>query len=64
MGLAQAIATLQVYASNRRLFNQMAAVAAAGFLPVPNPEVIPGLLSPGTPAPLAGPRAGPSDPPQ
>jgi hypothetical protein len=48
MGLAQAIATLQVYASNRRLFNQMAAVAAAGFLPVPNPEVIPGLLSPGT----------------
>jgi hypothetical protein len=45
MGLAQAIATLQVYASNRRLFNQMAAVAAAGFLPVPNPEVIPGLLS-------------------
>ena len=48
MGLAQAIATLQVYASNRRLFNQMAAVAAAGFLPVPNPEVIPGLLSLGT----------------
>jgi len=48
MGLAQAIATLQVYASNRRLFNQMAAVAAAGFLPVPSPEVIPGLLSPGT----------------
>ena len=48
MGLAQAIATLQVYMSNRRLFNQMAAVAAAGFLPVPSPDVIPGLLGPGT----------------
>lgn len=48
MGLAQVIATLQVHASNHRLFNQMAAVAAAGFLPVPNPEVIPGLLSLGT----------------
>jgi hypothetical protein len=48
LGLAQVIATLQVYASNHRLFNQMAAVAAAGFLPVPTPEVIPGLLSPGT----------------
>jgi hypothetical protein len=48
MGLAQIIATLHVYASNHRLFNQMAAVAAAGFLPVPNPEVIPGLLSLGT----------------
>ena len=48
LGLAQAIATLQVYASNHRLFNQMAAVAAAGFLPVPTPEVIPGLLSLGT----------------
>jgi hypothetical protein len=48
MGLAQVIATLQVYASNRRLFHQMAAVAAAGFLPVPSPEVIPGLLSLGT----------------
>jgi hypothetical protein len=48
MGLAQIIATLHVYASNRRLFNQMAAVAAAGFLPVPNPAVIPGLLSPET----------------
>ena len=44
MGLAQAIATLQVYASNHRLFNQMAAVAAAGFLPVPNPGIIPRLL--------------------
>ncbi|MDO8941923.1 MAG: HEAT repeat domain-containing protein [Desulfobacterales bacterium] len=48
MGLAQAIATLQVYASNHRLFNQMATVAAAGFMPVPNPEVLPGLLSLGT----------------
>jgi hypothetical protein len=37
-----------VYASNHRLFDQMAAVAAAGFLPVPNPEVMPGLLSLGT----------------
>ena len=44
MGLAQAIATLQVYASNHRLFNQMAAVAAAGFLPVPNQGIIPRLL--------------------
>lgn len=44
MGLAQIIASLHVYASNRRLFNQMAAVAAAGFLPVPNHLVMPGLL--------------------
>jgi len=44
MGLAQVIATLQVHASNLRLFQQMAAVAAAGFLPVPNPQVMPGLL--------------------
>lgn len=44
MGLAQVIATFHVYAFNRRLFNQMAAVAAAGFLPVPNPVVMPGLL--------------------
>jgi hypothetical protein len=50
MGLAQTIATLQVYASNRRLFNQMAAVAAAGFLPVPSPEVVPALLGLGTAA--------------
>jgi hypothetical protein len=48
MGLAQIIATLQVYASNRRLFDQMTAVAAAGFLPVPSPDVAPGLLSPAT----------------
>jgi hypothetical protein len=48
MGLAQIIATLQVYASNHRLFNRMAAVAAAGFLPVPSPDVIPSLLSLGT----------------
>ncbi|MGE5256492.1 MAG: HEAT repeat domain-containing protein, partial [Hyphomicrobiales bacterium] len=39
------IATLHVYWSNRRLFHQMAAVAAAGFLPVPNPESLPALLS-------------------
>jgi hypothetical protein len=44
MGLAQVIATLQVYASNRRLFSQMAAVAAAGFMPVPNQVVMPALL--------------------
>ena len=44
MGLAHAIATLQVYASNHRLFNQMAAVAAAGFLPVPTPGIIPRLI--------------------
>ena len=48
MGLAQIIATLHVYASNRRLFDQMIAVAAAGFLPVPSPDVAPGLLSPAT----------------
>ena len=45
MGFAQVIATLHVYVSNRRLFSQMSAVAAAGFLPVPNQLVMPGLLS-------------------
>ena len=44
MGIAQFIATAQVYFSNRRLFAQMTAVAAAGFLPVPNPQVLPRLL--------------------
>lgn len=50
MGLAQAIATLQVHASNVRLFDQMTAVAAAGFLPVPSPEIVPALVSLGTAA--------------
>jgi len=50
MGLAQTIAALQVYASNHRLFSQMAAVAAAGFLPVPSPQVVPSLLGLGTAA--------------
>lgn len=50
MGLAQAIATLQVHASNVSLFNQMTAVAAAGFLAVPSPEIEPALLSLGTAA--------------
>jgi hypothetical protein len=44
MGIAQIIATAQVYFSNQRLFAQMAAVAQAGFLPVPNPKVLPRLL--------------------
>jgi hypothetical protein len=44
MGLAQAIATFQVYASNRELWDRMAAVAAAGFLPVPNEHAMPALL--------------------
>jgi hypothetical protein len=44
MGIAQIIATAQVYFSNQRLFAQMAAVAETGFLPVPNPNVLPRLL--------------------
>jgi hypothetical protein len=44
MGVAQVIATAQVYFSNCRLFAQMTAVAQAGFLPVPNPTVLPRLL--------------------
>lgn len=44
MGLAQAIATVQVHASNRELWERMAAVAAAGFLPVPNEHAMPALL--------------------
>ncbi len=44
MGIAQIIATAQVYFSNHRLFAQMTAVANAGFLPVPNLNVLPRLL--------------------
>ena len=44
MGIAQIIATAQVYFSNHRLFAQMTAVAEAGFMPVPNLNVLPGLL--------------------
>jgi len=44
MGIAQIIATAQVYASNHRLFTQLTAVANAGFLPVPNVNVHPRLL--------------------
>ena len=44
MGIAQIIATAQVHVSNGRLFAQMTAVAEAGFLPVPNPHVLPRLL--------------------
>ena len=44
MGVAQAIATFQVYASNRELWERMVAVAAAGFLPVPNEHAMPTLL--------------------
>ncbi len=47
MAIAQLIATAQVYASNLRLFDQMTAVAAAGYLPVPNQQVLPRLLEPG-----------------
>lgn len=48
MGIAQIIATAQVYFSNLRLFAQLSAVADAGFLPVPNPHVLPRLLDFGT----------------
>ncbi len=48
MGLAQIIASFQIYGSNRRLFDQMTAVAASGFLPVPSPDIVPNLLSPAT----------------
>jgi hypothetical protein len=41
MGLAQALASLQVHLSNLRLLSEMAAVAAAGFQPVPNLHVMP-----------------------
>lgn len=44
MGIAQVIATAQVYFSNHRLFAQMTAVADAGFLPVPNLNLLPRLL--------------------
>lgn len=44
MGVAQTIATAQVYFSNHRLFAQMTAVVGAGFLPVPNLNVLPRLL--------------------
>jgi hypothetical protein len=44
MGIAQMIATAQVFASNQRLFAQMTAVADAGFQPVPNANVLPRLL--------------------
>ena len=44
MGVAQAIATFQVYASNRELWERMVAVAAAGFLPVPNEHAMLTLL--------------------
>ena len=40
MSIAQIIATVQVHVSNGRLFAQMTAVAEAGFLPVPNPNIM------------------------
>lgn len=43
MGLAQAIATFQVHASNLRLYAKMKAAVAAGFQPVPNQVVMPSL---------------------
>jgi hypothetical protein len=48
MGIAQFLATLQVYLSNLRLLSEMAAVAAAGFQPVPNHHVLPLLPLVGT----------------
>jgi hypothetical protein len=42
--IAQAIATFQVYLSNRGLYAAMTAIKEAGYLPVPNQLVIPGLL--------------------
>lgn len=45
MGLAQALASLQVHLSNLRLLSEMAAIAAAGFQPVPNLHVLPLLTS-------------------
>jgi len=44
MVIAQAIATAQVYFSNQRVFTRITAVADAGFLPVPNLNVLPRLL--------------------
>lgn len=44
LAAAHVVATLQVVASNRQLYDRMAAVAAAGFLPVPNGNVMPELL--------------------
>jgi hypothetical protein len=52
MAIAQIVATLQVHASNLRLFDQMGTAAAAGFVPVPNGLVLPGLT--GWEAALAG----------
>lgn len=44
LAIAQAIATLQVYLSNARLYAVMQAVMASGYLAVPNRHIIPGLL--------------------
>ena len=41
LGIAQLLATVQVHLSNLRLLSEMAAVAAAGFQPVPNLLVMP-----------------------
>jgi hypothetical protein len=47
MGLAQLLATVQVHLSNLRLLSEIAAVAAAGFQPVPNHNVMPLLTGMG-----------------
>jgi len=44
MGIAQVIATAQVYFSNHRLYTQMTSVADSGFLLVPTPSVYIRLL--------------------
>ena len=45
---AHVIATFQVYASNRGLYQTLTALAGAGYLVVPNERVMPRLLEPGT----------------
>ncbi|MFO7709633.1 MAG: HEAT repeat domain-containing protein [Desulfobacterales bacterium] len=48
MGLSQLLATVQVHLSNLRLLSEMAAVAAAGFQPVPNLHIMPLLAGMGS----------------
>jgi hypothetical protein len=45
---AHVIAAIQVYASNRGLYQTLTAMAGAGYLVVPNERVMPHLLEPGT----------------
>jgi hypothetical protein len=43
MVVAQALATIQVYLSNVRLYRTLFAIGAAGYIPVPNQEIMRGL---------------------